>query len=45
MHVAVGVGESERRYLDGGVMINYVLFSDRCEEVGLRDWAFINLLV
>jgi hypothetical protein len=40
IHVVVGVGESERRYLDRGVMMNYVLFSDRRKEVGLRDRAF-----
>ena len=41
MHVAVGVGERERRYLDRGVTIDYVLFSDRREEVGLRDWDLL----
>ena len=37
MHVAVGVGECERGCLDRGVTMGYVLFSDRWEEVGLRD--------
>lgn len=44
MPVAVGVSESERRYLGRGEAVSYVLFSDTYEENGLTDGGFIDLL-
>jgi len=44
MPVAVGEGESERRYLGRGEAVSYVLFSDTYEENGLTDGGFIDLL-